>query len=158
MCALGSLIFLLEYSSVYSRSWIQRVFNNGCSRVLEKFVRIGGVYVHTASDAPNSLRNFLLMASWIVNNNKTLLFFYYYIIKYVFYNLLNFHLVDLGEFLIWKVDRHTQKNVGTLELLMEKSTGFSKSKIFLKRVWFGNSSAIVSSVSPHSSQSSLFTW
>ncbi len=28
-------------------SCIQRVFYNGCSRVLEKFMRISGVYVHT---------------------------------------------------------------------------------------------------------------
>ncbi len=42
-----NIIFLLEYSSVYSRSWIQRVFYNGCSRVLEKFLKISGVYVHT---------------------------------------------------------------------------------------------------------------
>ncbi len=52
MCALDALItniiFLLEYSSVYSQSWIQRVFYNGCSRELEKFVRINGVSrVHT---------------------------------------------------------------------------------------------------------------
>ncbi len=39
----SNIIFLLEYSSVYSRSWIQRVFYNRCSRVLEKFVRISGV-------------------------------------------------------------------------------------------------------------------
>ncbi len=43
----SNIIFLLEYSSVYSRSWMQRVFYNGCSYVLEKFVRISGVYVHT---------------------------------------------------------------------------------------------------------------
>ncbi len=41
-----NIIFLLEYSWVYSRSWIQRVFYNGCSRVLEKFVRISGVHAH----------------------------------------------------------------------------------------------------------------
>ncbi len=65
-CALGSLIFLLEYSSVYSCSWIQRVFYNGCSCVLEKFVRISGVYVHYVTEE-------VLMASWIVNNNNLLL-------------------------------------------------------------------------------------
>ncbi len=49
MCALDhcNIIFMLEYSSVYSRSLIKRVFYNRCSCVLEKFVRISGVYVHT---------------------------------------------------------------------------------------------------------------
>ncbi len=43
--------------------------------VLEKFVRISGVY--DASDAPNSLflqRNYLQMTSLIGNNNKTLFY------------------------------------------------------------------------------------
>ncbi len=46
MCALdhSNIIFLLEYSSVYSHRWIQWVFYNGCLRVLEKFVRISGVH------------------------------------------------------------------------------------------------------------------
>ncbi len=40
-----NIIFLLEYSSVYSRSSIKQVFYNGCSCGLEKFVRISGVNV-----------------------------------------------------------------------------------------------------------------
>ncbi len=64
-----NIIFLLEYCSVYSHSWIQRVFYNWCSHVLEKFARISGVLCIRASDAPNSLfleKNYLLTASWII--------------------------------------------------------------------------------------------
>ncbi len=94
--------------------------------MLEKFVRINGVYVHTASDAPNSLflqRKYLLMVLWIVNNKNIIKFFIikwmqikdtsqqafliiYLICIFIYCNLFTFHLVDLGELLIWKVDPH----------------------------------------------------
>ncbi len=75
MIALGSLIFLLDYSSVYSHSWIQRVFYNGCLRLL-KFVRISGVYVHMGIRCSKLLvlTEELLMALWIVNNNTKSVF------------------------------------------------------------------------------------
>ncbi len=36
-------------SITHISAWIQQVFYNGCSRVLEKFVRISGVHVHTGT-------------------------------------------------------------------------------------------------------------
>ncbi len=70
-----NILFLLEYSSVYSHSCFitdARV----CWRSLWGSVVFMCI---RASDAPNNLflqRNYLLMASWIVNNNKTLLHFF----------------------------------------------------------------------------------
>ncbi len=59
VCALSITLtsyFRLNTASVY----------NGCSRVLEKFVRISGVMCIRAPDAPNSLflqRNYLLIVN-----------------------------------------------------------------------------------------------
>ncbi len=51
MCALGALITITSYLCLNTAQYIHVVeysecFNNGYSRVLEKFVRISGVHVH----------------------------------------------------------------------------------------------------------------
>ncbi len=127
MIALGSLIFLLDYSSVYSHSWIQRVFYNGCSRLL-KFVRISGVYVHMGIRCSKQLvlTEELLMALWIVNNNTKSVFF---IIKLMQYKdtsqqaFLIIYLICVLSFIYFSLDTYrwvshlksTQKGVGTLD-------------------------------------------
>ncbi len=50
MCALGALITITSHFCLNTAQYIHIVeyseFYNGCSRVLEKFARISGVYVH----------------------------------------------------------------------------------------------------------------
>ncbi len=77
--ALVSLITITSYFCLNIAQYIHVVEYSKCfimdARVLEKFVRISGVY--DASDAPNSLflqRNYLQMTSLIGNNNKTLFY------------------------------------------------------------------------------------
>ncbi len=55
-------------------AWIQRVFYNGCSRKLEKFVRISGVHTGIRRSNRLGLTEELLMALWIVNNNKQIFY------------------------------------------------------------------------------------
>ncbi len=50
----SNIIFLLEHSSVYSHSWIQRVFYNGCSRVL-KIVSRRGLAIGSTGTFPGGL-------------------------------------------------------------------------------------------------------
>ncbi len=115
VCALtydhSNIIFLLEYSSVYSLSWLQQVFYYGCSHVLEKFVRISGVYVHTGIRRSKQLvlTEELLMASWIVNNNKKIYIFF--IIKLMQYNdtsqqaFLIIYLICIWSFIYFSLGR-----------------------------------------------------
>ncbi len=162
MCALDhyNIIFLLEYSSVYSLSWLQRVFYYGCSHVLEKFVRISGVYVHTG------IRRFKRLFRGKINIILCiikLMQYKWYIPTSIFNNLFNmyldhlftFHLVDLGEFLIWKVDPHTKKwGHPWLRLMAEvKIQSIFNTGAYTFRF------ETLPPVSPYSSfQSALFTW
>ncbi len=134
MCALDhyNIIFLLKYSSVYSLSWLQQVFYYGCSHVLEKFVRISGVYVHTGIRRSKQLvlTEELLMASWIVNNNKKK--FLFFIIKLMQYKdtsqqaFLIIYLICIWSFIYFSLgrsrwvshlkSRSAHKSVGTPDL------------------------------------------